>query len=197
MVPVVENLAVVPEADVQAIAAYVGEMTQQARPAGAKGSATAGAPTRTAALGSADSLLSPPAVAGHARSNLGALIYAGACANCHESGRPLPFGGLDLSLSSAMTGPTPHNVVNVTLYGLPASPGEPSAVMPGFHASLTDGQLEALLIYVRSRFSDKPSWREIRPIIRGARNANTRPALYPVPGLQSTPANPSQTGVAW
>ena len=62
----------------------------------------------------------------------GAAIYAGACATCHESGRPLPFGGLDFALSTAVNAPNPQNIVNVTLFGLPAADGEASSVMPGF-----------------------------------------------------------------
>ena len=96
-----------------------------------------------------------------------------------------------------MQGPTPHNVVNVTLYGLPSRPGEASPIMPGFRASLNDAQLQALLAYLRSRFSDKPAWTGTAKIIREARAGNTAPALYPSPGLQSAPADPSRKGVPW
>ena len=53
-----------------------------------------------------------------------------ACATCHESGRPLPFGGIDLALSTAPQGPDPHNLINVVLAGIPAAEGEHSPIMP-------------------------------------------------------------------
>ena len=200
MVPVVENLSAVPEADVRAIAAYVGGETQQAAPGPLPaGNMNGAVPTqpRRQQLASADSLISPPPLTDADAGNPGARIYTSACANCHESGRPLPFGGINLALSTAMHGPTPHNVVNVTLYGLPSRPGEPSPIMPGFRGSLTDAQLEALLVYLRGRFSDRPAWRDVGKIIREARSGDTMPPLYPSPGMGTAPADPSQKGAAW
>ncbi len=200
MVPVVENLSAVPEADVRAIATYVGAETQQAELGpSAAGETTAAIPAqpRREQLASADSLASPPPITDADAGDPGAKIYAAACANCHEAGRPLPFGGLNLALSTAMHGPTPHNVVNVTLYGLPSRPGEASPIMPGFRSSLTDAQLEALLGYLRSRFSDRPAWQDVGKIIREARGGETAPTLYPSPGMGTAPANPSQKGAAW
>jgi mono/diheme cytochrome c family protein len=194
MTPVVENLSAVSDTDVRAIAAYVGSETQQA----AQGeSPDAHSLTRPKAekLASADSLISPPTVTDANAGDSGARIYASACASCHEAGRPLPFGGINLALSTAMHGPTPHNVVNVTLYGLPARPGEPSPIMPGFRGSLTDAQLEALLKYLRSHFGNKPEWQDRGKIIREARSSE--PPLYPSPGLGAAPADPSLKGAAW
>jgi hypothetical protein len=102
-----------------------------------------------------------------------------------------------LALSTAMHGPTPHNVVNVTLYGLPSRPGEASPIMPGFRGSLTDAQLEALLVYLRSRFSDLPAWQDVGKIIREARDGATAPPLYSSPGMGAAPFDPSQKGAAW
>lgn len=196
MIPVVENLSAVPEADVRAIAAYIGSETQQASPGGNAGGNFVAQP-RGEKLASADSLTSPPPISDADAGNSGAKIYASACAGCHEAGRPSPFGGVNLALSTAMQGPTPHNVVNVTLYGLPSRPGEASAIMPGFRGSLNDVQLQALIDYLRGRFSDKPAWTDTAKIIREARASGTAPALYPSPGLQAAPADPSRKGVAW
>jgi mono/diheme cytochrome c family protein len=195
MVPVVENLSAVPESDVRAIAAYVGGETQQAEPGDITGAVTT--QPRREQLASADSLTSPPSVTDASAGNPGARIYASACATCHESRRPLPFGGINLALSTAMHGPTPHNVVNVTLYGLPSRAGEASPIMPGFRGSLTDAQLESLVVYLRSRFSDRPPWQDVGKIVREARDGATAPPLYPSPGVGAAPADPSQKGVAW
>jgi mono/diheme cytochrome c family protein len=198
MVPVVENLSAVPEAEVRAIAVYVGAETQQAEPGPAPSRTGATpAPARREQLASADSLTSPPVFTDVFAGNPGARIYASACATCHEANRPLPFGGINLALSTAMQGPTPHNVINVTLYGLPQRPGEASPIMPGFRGSLTDAQLEALIVYLRGRFSDRPAWDGVAKIISEARGGDTAPTLYPSPGMGNAPADASQKGTAW
>jgi mono/diheme cytochrome c family protein len=191
MSPVVTNLSTVPEADVRAIAAYVGGMTDEAMPG------TRPEPQqqpRPARLTSADSLVSAPAPDARNAKDLGARIYAAACATCHEAGRPVPFGGVKLSLSTAIHGVSPRNLINATLYGLPSTPGEPSAIMPGFRASLTDQQIEALVNHLRS-IAEKPAWPDVAKLIREARD--TPPPLYPSPGTQGAPADPSQKGAAW
>lgn len=194
MAPVAENLATVPEEDVRAIANYIGAMTQQAAPSGNIGKAP---PPKTKNLTSADSLKSPPSAAAEGAGETGGQIYAAACASCHESGRPLPFGGIDLALSTAIHGASPRNLINVTLYGLPGTAGEQSPIMPGFAGSLTEQQIEALVIYLRSRFTQRPVWPDVAEIIREARNSDTAPDLYFSPGMQAAPADPSQGGVAW
>ncbi len=69
--------------------------------------------------------------------------------------------------------------------------------MPGFRGSLTDLQLEQLLKYLRSHFSDRPEWQDVGKIIREARSPATAPPLYPSPGIGAAPADPSRKGAAW
>jgi mono/diheme cytochrome c family protein len=107
------------------------------------------------------------------------MIYAAACADCHESGRPLPFGGIHLALSTGVHGPKPHNLINVIISGLPAAEGERSPIMPGFSAALTDDQLVQLIAYLRSRFSDKPQWSDIAKDVRAARSAHPPSVFIP------------------
>ena len=71
----------------------------------------------------------------------GAAIYAAACASCHESGRPLPYGGIDLALSTAISSPDPRNAANIVLSGVRPVEGERSPIMPGFAASMNDEQM--------------------------------------------------------
>ncbi len=68
----------------------------------------------------------------------GAAIYAAACAGCHETDRPLPYGGVNLALSTALSSPDPRNVANIVLSGVRPVEGERSPIMPGFAASMTD-----------------------------------------------------------
>lgn len=198
MSPVTENLAVVPDDDVKAMANYfetvAGSPSAEERQRGEALIAQTRSGNPAATSPTADTQVNPGP---NGNESNGARIYASACASCHESGRPLPYGGLPLSLSSALNGPHPTNIVNVTLYGLPSAPGEASPIMPGFHGSLTDSQVADLLGYLRRRFTDKPAWDNLEADVKAARSGNRRPDLYATPGSQAAPADPTQRGVIW
>src|SRR6202012_3593079 len=93
MAEVVGNLSSVDESDVRAIAVYM--------------SSVYGSPTQDRirqgdeVLAKAKSPAAPPSQT----DATGASIYAAACATCHESGRPLPYGGVNLGLTTAISGP--------------------------------------------------------------------------------------------
>ena len=70
----------------------------------------------------------------------GASIYAAACATCHETDRPLPYGGVNLALSTAISAPDARNAANIVLSGVRPVEGERSPIMPGFAASMSDVQ---------------------------------------------------------
>jgi mono/diheme cytochrome c family protein len=168
MSEVTENLSAVPAADARAIATYLAASAhkpseERRRLAGAS-------------RGQADSP--------------GAVIYAAACASCHDGSRALPFGGIDLARSTGPSGPNARNVINVVLWGLPAQGEQPRPIMPGFAATLTDRQLADLLAYVRARFSDKPPWSDLDKDIRQARAAESR--VYPAPSPGSAPGAPGK-----
>jgi mono/diheme cytochrome c family protein len=101
---------------------------------------------------------------------LGASIYASTCDPCHNGTRPLPYGGIDFRLSTAVHASTPRNIINVTFHGLHPPEGTRGAIMPGFPA-IADDQLEALLIYMRAEFSNEPQWQNIGQDIEAARKA--------------------------
>ncbi|MFI4996084.1 MAG: c-type cytochrome [Hyphomicrobiales bacterium] len=186
MAPVTDNLANVPDADVRAIAVYVASVMGEPLPERRRqGDALADAalPSGTGTKPqSAGSQTVPPA----ATADAGAAIYAGACASCHESGRPVPYGGIDLSLSTTINGETPRNLVNVVLWGLPAADGVRAPIMPGFAATLTDQQVVALATYLRSRFSKRPGWSGILADLREARQGELASSLSP--GARIAPA---------
>jgi mono/diheme cytochrome c family protein len=197
MSPVVSNLSSVPAEDVQALATYyasiAGEPSAQKQQKGEALIAAAKRPVIGRTGPSADTQTPAP---GNVQDE-GAQIYAAACASCHDSGRPLPYGGISLDLSTAPQGPTPENLINVTLYGLSGAPGERSSIMPGFRGSLNDAQVAALLSYIRSRFTERPAWTDLESQVRAARSGDSKPALYPSPGTQAAPADASQRGIAW
>lgn len=161
MAQVVGNLSEVAASDVQAIAAYMADMF--------------GAPTPDhkrqgeAALAQAKSA---PAPAPRANAP-GGSIYAAACATCHESGRPPPYGGINLGLSTAIASTDPRNLANIVLSGVRPVEGERSPIMPGFAASMSDAQIAALLNFLRSRFSNQPPWAGVERTVEEARRADT------------------------
>jgi mono/diheme cytochrome c family protein len=170
MAPVADNLASVPDPDVRAIAVYVaslmGEPARERREQGERLAAVAKPLGAGGKPQSAGSQAAPPQAAG----GVGAAIYGGACASCHESGRPVPYGGINLALSTVINGENPRNLFNILLAGLPAADGVKPPIMPGFGAILTDTQIAALSFYLRSRFSAKPAWSDIPAQLREARD---------------------------
>jgi mono/diheme cytochrome c family protein len=121
----------------------------------------------------------------------GASIYAAACAGCHETGRPLPYGGVNLRLSTAISAPDARNAANIVLSGVPPVEGERSPIMPGFATSMNDGQISALLNYLRSRFSNAPAWTGLDKTIEDARRTQTV-FLQTSPGPRNAPVDATQ-----
>jgi mono/diheme cytochrome c family protein len=181
MAQVVSNLSSVPDSDVRAIATYM---------AGVFGAPTPDHKNQgEAALARAKSMSEPASQANAA----GASIYAAACASCHESSRPLPYGGVNLALSTAISGPDPRNAANIVLSGVRAVEGEASPIMPGFAAGMTDGQISALLNHLRARFSNQPAWNGVEAAVAEARRTQTV-FLQTSPGPLTGPADPQQRG---
>jgi mono/diheme cytochrome c family protein len=178
MAEVVSNLSSVRESDVHAIAAYM--------------TSVFGTPTQDRLRRATEVLTqikSPPAQSQTGAA--GASIYAAACATCHETGKPVPYGGVNLGLSTAISGPDPRNVANIVLSGIRPVEGERSPIMPGFAASMTDDQISALLGYLRSRFSNQPAWTGVEKTVEDARRTQTV-FLQTSPEPQNAPADPMQ-----
>ena len=156
MAAVAQNLSSLPDADVKAIASYVASVMGNRSPALPAAGADAGA--EKASLSAAPS------------NDTGAAIYATTCASCHDGTRALPFGGVKLMLSTAVTGESSTNLINVILDGLHAPEGTAGAIMPGFSTTLTDGQLESLVAYIRSNLGAQPPWTGVENTVREARS---------------------------
>jgi mono/diheme cytochrome c family protein len=178
MAEVVSNLSQVKESDVHAIATYMagvfGVPSPERKRQGDEVLAQAKSPSPVALVNVS-----------------GAAIYAAACASCHESNRPLPYGGVNLALSTPISGPDPRNAANIVLSGVRAVEGERSPIMPGFASSMTDDQIVALLNYLRSRFSNQPAWTGVEKTVADARRTQTV-SLQTSPGPQGAPVDPTQ-----
>ncbi|MGF6310533.1 mono/diheme cytochrome c family protein [Bradyrhizobium sp. i1.8.4] len=174
MAEVVSNLASVPDSDVRAIAVYMADISGAPAP-DRKQSADAVAQSASADAAQANAA--------------GAAIYAATCAACHEGGRALPYGGVNLALSTAIASPDPRNLLNIVLAGVGAVEGERSPIMPGFAASIDDAQMVALTTYLRARFGKRPAWNNLEKAVHDARAAQATSLA-----ARDTPAESRQRG---
>jgi mono/diheme cytochrome c family protein len=179
MAQVVSNLSSVPPSDIRAIATYMADVF--------------GAPTpdRKRQGEAVLAQVKSPAPQPSKTNAAGASIYAAACATCHETDRSLPYGGVNLALSTAIANSDPRNLANIVLSGVRAVEGEPSPIMPGFASSMDDGQITALLNYLRARFSNQPAWTGVEKTVEIARRTQTV-FLQTSPGPRNAPANATQ-----
>ena len=143
MAPVTDDLGRVADSDVQAMSAYLRSNINGSHAAG---------------RGRAET-----------QAGRGGDIFAASCASCHDGSAPLPFGGIDLSSSSAVSAPEPRNVILMTLSGLPAADGRAAGMMPGFEGAISNEDLAALLVYLRTRYRDEPAWRNVGSAIEAVR----------------------------
>ena len=102
---------------------------------------------------------------------MGASIYQGACASCHDRGRQLFSSGdaLHMPLGSALYLPTPGNLIRIVIEGIIPPDGERGRWMPGFDGAFTDKQLAALEVYLRARYTDGPAWTHVEDEVKKAR----------------------------
>jgi len=191
MSPVTANLGSVPEADARAIATYVADvMGRPSQERVARGEAALAAARKESEA--------PLAIRANAGSGgMGEAIFLSACQGCHDGRRPVPFGGLNLHLSSAVNAPNAQNIINVVLFGLPAAKGEPSAIMPAYHGVLKEDQLVALLDYMRERFSDKPAWTDTRERVAATMSGTREVPIYRMDGATQAPPETSMRTTPW
>ncbi len=184
MAEVVRNLSQVPPSDVRAIATYMADMFGQPAPERSR--------QGEEVLVQAKSGATAPGSAASQTDSPGAAIYASACAACHESGRSPPYGGINLRLSTAISGPDPRNLANIVLAGVRPVAGERSPIMPAFASSMNDAQIASLVNYLRSRFSSQPAWTGVEKAVKDARATETA-SLQPSAGARQAPlADPAQ-----
>jgi mono/diheme cytochrome c family protein len=90
------------------------------------------------------------------QNDLGARIFEGACASCHQwngQGQQTPYAAL--VGSQAVNDPNGTNLVQVLLAGADLQAVHRSAFMPGFGKAYTDQELAAVANYVIAHFGAK------------------------------------------
>ncbi len=177
MAEVVSNLSAVPASDVRAIATYMADVF--------------GTPSPVRKLRGETLLAQAKQGAASSPESEGGKIYAAACAGCHESGRSPPYGGIHLSLSTAVSSPDPRNLANIVLSGVAPIEGERSPIMPGFAASMNDREVVVLLEYLRSRFSHHRASSDLERVVAEARRTQTA-YVQSTAGPSNAPADPAQ-----
>uniref|UniRef100_UPI003593A915 c-type cytochrome n=2 Tax=Cupriavidus pinatubonensis TaxID=248026 RepID=UPI003593A915 len=161
MAPVVEELALLPESDVRAIAHYVASFSA---PPPAPAEITAQAMQYERRSAEAATTLGGPA----------ARLYQSACAVCHQSDQGMRQFGVkpSLALNTNLHSDRPDNVIQVLLQGMPAPPNSTLGAMPSYSDSLDDQQIVALTQYLRARFApDKPAWQDVEATVARLRAA--------------------------
>jgi nicotinate dehydrogenase subunit B len=150
MAPVVKELAALPDQDIRAMAVYLGSFSETAlnKPAQDALAARLETSTQTGAT---------------AASSVGARLYQGACAVCHEVGGAPLFGSRpSLALNSNLHSAVPDNLIQMILHGITQPAASDLGYMPAFRDSLSDGQIAELAAYLRRQFApDKPAWTDI------------------------------------
>jgi nicotinate dehydrogenase subunit B len=160
MAPVVKELAGLPDEDIRAMAVYLGSFNEKAVP-------RAGQDALAAKLESATGTRTGSASA------IGARLYQGACAVCHQVGGAPLFGSRpSLALNSNVHSAVPGNLINVILHGIASPVSSDLGYMPGFNDSLSTDQVTELVSYLRQQFAPgKPAWVDVRAAVNRAMQA--------------------------
>jgi nicotinate dehydrogenase subunit B len=154
MAPVVKELTTLPDADIRAMAHYLGSFNERALD-----------PATQAAL--AEKLEISTSTKNGLASSIGARLYQGACAVCHEVGGLPLFGSRpSLALNSNLHSAAPDNLIQVILHGIAEPASRDLGYMPAFKDHLSDDQVAELVAYLRRQFAPgKPAWRGIEAVV--------------------------------
>ncbi len=162
MALVVQELANLPEADVQAMAAYLASFNAQPQ---ADGSAT---------VALADAAVARSRASAAGIRDASQRLFDSACGACHHDGDGPQLLGLNLALAlnSNLHSDRPDNVVRLILDGIRTSPSPQVAFMPAFRDSLDDRQIAGLVSHMRRRFApDKPGWDDVEATVARLRRS--------------------------
>jgi nicotinate dehydrogenase subunit B len=162
MAPVVKELASLPDADIRAMAVYLSSFNEKA----------IARPDQDALAAKLENATKARAASASA---IGARLYEGACAVCHQIGGAPLFGSRpSLALNSNLHSAAPDNLIQVILHGIAAPVSSDLGYMPGFKDSLSTGQVAELVSYLRQQFAPgKPPWLDVDAAVGRAMQATS------------------------
>jgi mono/diheme cytochrome c family protein len=166
MQDVVNNLSHADAGDIDAIAAYI---AAQMGPPTPERQAREAASREKAALDSLAAVhpTTQAPASDEATLALGASVYAGSCAGCHDPGRGLSSNAaLRLPLAVALHMPDPRNLIHIVRRGIQPTDGHTGRWMPGFEGSLGDEELTALVTWMRRQGTDAPLWKDVARTVK-------------------------------
>lgn len=160
MAPIVKELSAVPDSDIRAMAVYLASFNDTTMP-----------PERQEKL--ATRLETETSGRAMSASTMGARLYEGACAVCHQVGGPVLFGTRpSLALNSNLHSAMPDNLIQVILHGIEQPVSSDLGYMPAFRNSLNDTQVTELVSYLRQQFApDKAPWTDVAATVSRIRRA--------------------------
>jgi nicotinate dehydrogenase subunit B len=146
MAPVVRELAVLPDADIRAMAVYLAAFNEMPK---------GGPEVLAARLETSTKVAFAPSP--------GARLYQGACAVCHEVGGLPLFGSRpSLALNSNLHSARPDNLIQLILHGIAKPAFSDLGYMPAFRDSMSDVQIAELVSFLRQQFAPgKPAWTDV------------------------------------
>jgi mono/diheme cytochrome c family protein len=148
MAPVIEEgLSRLPEQDLQAIATYLRSYHPQ--------------PPRVA---EAQRLNDLAELKTEPLTTEGARIFSGACMACHAQEKGAQMAGVrpSLALNTNLFADTPDNAIRVVLDGIQRPANINLGYMPAFRHNLNDGQIAALLDFLRQSYAGKAPWPDLQ-----------------------------------
>jgi nicotinate dehydrogenase subunit B len=149
MAEVVRELAQVPDADVRAMATYLGAFN----PAPAVEPQALAQQAIATAASTQGQLLGPAQ-----------RMFDSACASCHHDGNGPTLLGVNtpLALNSNLTSARPDNLLRTILDGVREPANRDIGFMPAFREALDDRQIAELAGYMRARFApQEPAWKDL------------------------------------
>ncbi len=153
------GLSALPDEDIHSIAVYYADLGRRTAPGGGK-----------TAIRSRALVASMPGIG--QTNDVDARLYVAACAACHYSSSADPSAQRpDLALNSALRLDQPTNLIQVVLHGVGVAEGDPSLMMPGFAAALSDADIARLIVYLRRTQTGLPPWADVEPQVAAIRKA--------------------------
>jgi mono/diheme cytochrome c family protein len=112
-----------------------------------------------------------------ATDEVGAQLYASACAACHYNRPGAPLAARpEMALNSAVTGPDPTTFIRLVLQGVGKPDGHPEAFMHGFAPALKDQDIAVIASHLRRAYVSQENngrnelaWRNLESQVRTVR----------------------------